>query len=204
MLLRTFTKALNAYLALDPESAHRLRLLNHRIITVELLPFHYLFQLACTEQSVHLHPGDALNAETKITGTPLQFLGMFFDAENRKRFFAEDIHIEGNALIGQEIINLFDELTIDWEEHLSQITGDAAAYYLGQATKRFSQWFKQTETAFSTHINDYLHEEAEWFPTKEALQDLFADIDNLRMDTDRLQVKMQHLIHLTQQFLEEN
>ena len=43
--LPSLSKAINAYLALDPESKHRLHDLQGKTITVELLPFHFIFSV---------------------------------------------------------------------------------------------------------------------------------------------------------------
>ena len=102
-------------------------------------------------------------------------------------FFADDVEIEGNIELGQQLIDLFDHLQIDWEEQLSHITGDIPAYHIGQLARKISSWVQHTNESLTTNINDYIHEEAQWLPTREALNDFFNDIDQLRSDTDRIE-----------------
>lgn len=196
-------KAINRYLALDPESNVRLQSLNGKVITIELLPFHFIFQLQITEHHVHLQANELLTAETKIQGTPLQLLGMMLNKKERQHFFANDITIEGNAELGQQIIALFDALEIDWEEHLSSLIGDVPAYQTNRFIKGIGDWVTKTKNTMVQDINEYLHEEAEWYPSKEALNDFFIDIDNLRMDADRLEARVENLIHLKQKARQE-
>lgn len=186
--------SINAYLALDPESAKRLQKLNGKIVQLELLPFHYHLKMQFSDARVTIDNKQTDEAHTTIRGTPLQLAAVMFEKENRQRFFAEDVVMEGNAEIGQQVIQLFDALQIDWEEHLSAITGDVCAHQVGKFVNQTSDWLKQARQHFHQDVNDYIHEEKNWLPTKEALQDFFTDIDILRMDVDRAEARIQLLI----------
>jgi len=193
--------AINRYLALDPESHKRVTRLNEKIITMQLKGIGVDFQLKIQYEkikiqnlqfnnsySVYLEPHDVL-----IKGTPLALLGMSLSKENRKRFFAEDVVIEGNLELGQQIIDLFDELEIDWEELLSNVIGDIPAHQVGKAAKGFKNFTQRFKNVVLQNINEYVHEEALVFPPREALNDFFREVDMLRMDTDRLELKIKHL-----------
>lgn len=187
------TKMINAYLQLDPESSQRLQKLQGKAITIEFLPFHFIFQCVFTDQQVDIVSDELLPTETKICGTPLQMLNVMINKENRQQFFADDLTIQGNAELGQQVIDIFDELKIDWEEHLSHIIGDVPTHHLGRFIQTIGHWLKTTEKSFSQNMNEYLHEEAEWFPTREALQDFFREIDTLREDLDRIEARIKHI-----------
>ena len=194
LFLSSLSKAMNAYLSLDPESKNRLRHLQNKIITIELRPFHFIFQCEFSAEGVTLHADDILPAETKLTGTPLQMLGVMMTKENRNHFFSDDLMMEGNAEFGQQIVELFDELHIDWEEQLSHFTGDTSAHHISRFVRNVTGWLQQVDQHLSQDMNEYIHEEAEWLPHTEALQDFFNDIDTLRMDVDRAEAKINHLL----------
>lgn len=191
--LRALSKAMNTYLHLDPESTQRLHKLADKAITIELLPFHLKFQCVFTETEVKIYSDAEIETETNIRGTPLQMMGIMLNKTDRLRFFADDIQIEGNAEFAQQVIHLFDELQIDWEELLSKATGDIPAFRISQTLKGLGKWLRDAENSFNQNINEYVHEEAEWLPTKEALQDFFHDVDVLRMDVDRIEAKINQL-----------
>jgi len=184
------SKAINAYLALDDESKHRMAALENKTMTMVLLPFHWIFQCEFQNGYLILTEGEGKPFDAKLTGTPLQLLGLMWNQENRASFFSDDLVIEGDAELGQQFAMLFDELHIDWEEHLSKLMGDVPAYHLGQLFHRASDWLKQSEESMSQNINEYLHEEINYFPPVEALQDFYNDIDELRMDVDRLEARI--------------
>jgi ubiquinone biosynthesis accessory factor UbiJ len=194
--LNAITKALNTYLRLDPDSKLRLKKLQGKTIAVELLPFHLTFQCVFTAHGMKIHTDDVLVTDAKISGTPLQMLNVMMTKENRQRFFADDLSITGDAEIAQQVVDLFDELQIDWEEYLSMLVGDVPAHQVGRFIKNIETWLRKSEESFIDNVNEYVHEEAQWLPASEALQDFFAEIDTLRMDVDRIEARVNKLLSL--------
>jgi ubiquinone biosynthesis protein UbiJ len=188
--LTSVNKAMNAYLALDPASSERLAALQGNVITIELLPFHFVFQLICDGTAVNLHLDETQPPVVTIRGTPLQMVGMMLSKDDRQRFFAEDVHIEGNAELGLQVVELFDALQIDWEEPLSALIGDVPTFHTGRFVRSMRTWLRQTERTFAQNVNEYVHEEVNWLPAKEAIADFYNDVDALRMETDRLAAKI--------------
>lgn len=193
LLLPPLAAAINAYLKLDEASAGRLRRLNDKVISIELLPLKFSFQCVFRAAKVELVAEETLPADAKIQGTPLQMMGVVLTKENRHTFFAEDISITGDAEIAEQVIKLFDELAIDWEEYLSHLTGDVAAHHASRWVRKTRDWLSGLDRSFSQDVSEYLQEEAKLIPSKLALQDLFEDIDNIRMDVDRLLLRVKRI-----------
>ncbi|HEX4044139.1 MAG TPA: SCP2 sterol-binding domain-containing protein [Gammaproteobacteria bacterium] len=192
--LSSLSKALNRYLALDPESARRLSVLAGKTVAMTLLPFQYTFYLTVNQQGgIALQAGAPQHADTRLTGTPLQLMGMILARDQRHRFFADDVKIEGDAELGQQMIALFDELDIDWEDQLAKLTGDVPAFHAGQAVNKACDWLRQVRKSLLQQVSEYVQEEKQILPTSEALQDFYNDIDQLRMDTDRLAARINRL-----------
>src|SRR3990167_7071396 len=101
------SKALNTYLALDPDSKKRMRALSGKVATIELLPFHIRFHCIFEKGAICVEQEEKRPSDVEIRGTPLSMMGMWL-AEDKKRFFAEDISIQGDAELGQGILALFD------------------------------------------------------------------------------------------------
>jgi ubiquinone biosynthesis protein UbiJ len=190
---RLIEKALNHYLALDPESRSRLNHIENRVILIQLQGIDVRFQWIFSDGKIHIKPADFAVPDTIITGTPLSLLHLSLFKSERKRFFAEEASIEGDLELGREVMEIFDSLEIDWEEYLSHWIGDVPAHQVGhfaRKIKKFSQHFRET---IAQNINEFVHEECEIFPPKEALQDFFNDVDLIRMDTDRLEMQVLQL-----------
>lgn len=192
LLLPYLSKAINRYLHLDPESKNRLSPLQGRIVSIELLPLHYTFQLVFTEDGVTLSEDETKTPDTIIRGTPLQMMSMML-ANDRQKFFADDVVIEGSAELGQQVIELFDNMQIDWEEYFSRVAGDGPAHHAGNLVRKLRSFLNRSADNFKENVSEYVHEEKMWFPAREALQDLFSDIDKLRMDIDRIEARINNI-----------
>lgn len=203
-LLSSIAKSTNRYLRLDPQSTHRLEKLKGQCISVELLPFHYQFQCVFSEAGLQLQSEERVESAAKITGTPLQIVSVALAKQNRHRFFADDLTISGDAALAQEVIELFDELHIDWEEQLSHFIGDVPAYHAGRLAQKMRRWLEKSEKAFEQDITEYVHEEAQWAPPKEALADFYNDIDTLRMDVDRIEARIKNVASMSQSDIEDH
>ena len=167
MFLPFIQKALNAYINLDPESTARLQPLCGKVATIEFLPFHFNYQCVFTDSEIHVQAEECLVSDVKIGGTPLQMLGMMM-ADDKRQFFAEEIRIEGDAELGQRIVELFDQLDIDWEEYLSHYLGDQVAYRVGQGVRQVGKRLDRVRENFPTHLKEYLQEKIKLLPTPSA------------------------------------
>lgn len=189
-LLSLIEQALNRYLSLDSASPARLKKLEGKVLHIELRPFHLLFQLHIKDKRMTLSTDSLQTPIATIRGTPVQMLGVALNRKERARFFAEDITIEGEAEAANQLIQLFDELSIDWEEPLSKMIGDVPTHHAARIWKNARHWFNQTCETLSDDVNQYVHEETNWLPSKLALADFFNDVDALRMDVDRIDAKI--------------
>jgi len=191
--LQQLENALNRYLALDPESQKRLHGLEGKTVTVQLEKLRLHFQLAIRDHRVTVLTGETLPADITLRGTPINLLSLALSRDKKNHFFSESVVLEGNAELGQQIIDLFDQLEIDWEEHLSQLIGDTPAHHLGRFTRKLFTWGREAHESLSQNLNDYVHEDKPWFPPTAALEDFYNDVDDIRLDLDRLEARVKRL-----------
>ena len=185
--------AINHYLALDPESHLRLKALEGKVVTLELLGMGLNLQLIFQAGKVTLRASEFEDACTHIKGTPITLLRMVLTQGDRKHFFADDVTIEGDLEVGQDVIDLFDHIEIDWEEYLSRWMGDMPAHQVGNVVREIKKMSQRTREVLLQNVNEYVHEEKQLVPPTEELKDFFADVDELRMDVDRLEARIQTL-----------
>lgn len=188
--------ALNHYLALDPESKQRMQLLQDKIVTIELLGISLNFQLVFSDGKIKLAWDNFANPDLTIKGTPLNLLHMSIARNSRARFFAEDVVVEGNMELAQTVLAIFDELDVDWEEQLSRWLGDVPAHQTSRLVRSITGFTKRLRQSLLGSVNEYVHEEVELFPQSERLQHFFREIDELRMDVDRLEARLLRLENL--------
>lgn len=192
LVLESLQTALNAYLALDPATKTHYLGLQGKIVQLEILGIHWTFQLIFTDNKVQITE-PLQTADAIIKGTPLSLIHVAFTRENRHRFFTEDVIIQGNAELGQQVLDLFDHIEIDWEEGVSRWIGDAPAHYLGRLVNHFKNWQQATTHTLLDNLREFIHEEIILFPPREAIQDFYVEVDHLRMDVDRLEARINRL-----------
>ena len=188
-------KALNRYLTLDPESIHRIHELRGKIVKIHLNMIPPLeFFLKFNPQTIDVLAEFSNQPDLIIKGTPLSLLNLSLTKDKRKHFFGDNVSIAGNLELGQQVTDLFDQLEIDWEEYISHWVGDISAHQIGRAAEKLKKFSSRFKKSMSQNVNEYIHEEINVFPPKEALQDFFSDIDVLRMDVDRIEARIKNLI----------
>lgn len=186
-------KTVNHYLALDPESSSHLKKLQGKIVTIELLGIHLTWQLFFRDGKMEVKLYHFLKPDTTIRGTPLNLLHIKLFPNNRAHFFADDIVIEGNVELAQQVMELFDALEIDWEDIISRWIGDLPSYQIGRLVKGIKNVHQRLQHNFLQNVDEYVHEEVMLFPPKEALQDFFNEVDQLRMDLDRADSRIENI-----------
>lgn len=196
-ILKTIEKGLNYSLGLDSSSKERLAELEGSRVLIELKGLELKIILQFEKNKLFVDPchsgeGDK-DADTIIRGAPFSLLHLIMSKQNRNRFFVEDVVIEGNLDIAEKMMALFDQLDIDWEEYFSKWIGDVPAYQTGRFVHKLKKFSQQVNQSLLQTINEYLHEESELVPPKEALHDFYNEVDDLRMDVDRLYARMNRL-----------
>lgn len=195
-LLDSLSAALNHYLQLDPNSLGRLKKLQGKVATIEWLPFHLVFQCCFNENNVQVQAGESYTSHVKISATPWQMIRMLWADERHKLSSTAGIKIVGEIDTAQLVLALFDELQWDGEEYFSRFVGDVPAYHVARTAKQIKKWWQNATHSFCDNINEYLHEEINLFPAKEALTDFFVDVDKLRMDVDRIEARVNAYIKI--------
>ena len=123
--------AFNRYAELDPDSKHRLQKLQGKVVCFQIegleIPVWFIFN----EQSVEVVEDFGDTADAVIAGGPFSLLAL---ASGKRSIFDGGVTITGDTETAQKFSRCLNEIDIDWEEHLSRVTGDAAAHQLGRQT----------------------------------------------------------------------
>jgi len=106
---------------------------------------------------------------------------------------AADWNFAPRVEAGQAFKAALDELDIDWEEQLAGITGDMVAHQLGNTMRSAGNWLRQGRTTLEQDLGEYLQEELRVVPTRIEIENFIADVDQLRMDLERLEARIRRL-----------
>lgn len=185
--------AINQVLALDPDTAERLRALEGKVIAIELRGLDMALYLIPTRSGLNVFGHFEGEPDTTLRGTPGGMLRMGLAENAGDSFFAGDVEISGDVELGSEFREILDGLDIDWEEHLSRLTGDVVAHKVGSLVRGAVDWGRKTLDTLARDGAEYLQEESRDLPNRFEMDDFLAQVDTLRSDVDRMEARIRRL-----------
>lgn len=185
--------ALNAYLALDPDTHEKLASLTGRVIAIELHGLKLRFYFRVTDTELQVEPHYEGEIDTTLSGTPLDLLAAGIGKNKSNTALAGDLEITGDVETGHQFQKFLQGIDIDWEEHLSRLVGDVAAHQAGNATRSYSQWKHSSRKNLQQDISEYLQEEGRFLPHPDEIDSFLSAVNVLRNDADRLELRIQRL-----------
>jgi ubiquinone biosynthesis protein UbiJ len=191
--LAVLEQALNAALALDPKTGERLARLQGKLIAVELRGTGITLTLQPTVEGKLRLMGDYDGeVDTTLRGAPFALLRMG-SGRTGEGLFNGGVEIDGDVELGTKLQRIFERLDIDWEEHLSRLTGDIVAHQLGNTVRGFFAWGRRAADHLGHDVADYLQEENETLPVAWEVEEFIQGVDTLRSDVDRLEARVKRL-----------
>jgi ubiquinone biosynthesis protein UbiJ len=184
---------LNQAIQLDPETPARLTPLHGKVIRMELLGLGgFLYFIPNSNGILILNEYEA-QPDCTLRGTLLDLMRMGKSIERTDQLFQGRIEIEGDTALAQAFGALLTDLDIDWEEQLSRVTGDIAAHEIGKRVRSVVNWAQSAKKTAEQNLKEYLQEELRLLPGNNELTAFLAEVDRLRDDTERLEVRLQRL-----------
>ncbi len=191
---QTLNTAINKALALDPELLEKLAAFTGKVISIHFTGVDktlYLLPENHHMQVLTHYDGDV---DTCISGTPISIIKMLMKPDVATMLLKGEIEISGDVRLGNAFKKLFREMEINWQQPLSKIIGDGATQSIESGVKRFNQWSNKSFNSFWQTASEYLQEESRDVVT-ETEQEIFnQQVDILRDDIDRLEIKLKNYI----------
>ncbi|MBI2784970.1 MAG: SCP2 sterol-binding domain-containing protein [Legionella longbeachae] len=193
--LKALQIALNKAAKLDEHMPAKLQTLNNKVLEMIISPLNVNFFILFQNGKILLLDRYDKEADTVIHSSPIGLIRLsLLPASKARSLFNDKIRMTGDIELGQHVKKIFDEMDIDWEGHLAHFTGDVVAYQLGSFVRRGMAFKKQFDESIRQNITEYLQEELRITPSKNELEDFFADIDELSLTIERLQAHVNQLM----------
>jgi ubiquinone biosynthesis protein UbiJ len=130
--------------------------------------------------------------DTTLRGAPFAMLRMG-TGRTGEGMFRGGVEIDGDVELGTQFQHIFERLDIDWEEHLSRLTGDIVAHQLGNTVRNLLAWGERSADHLGEDIADYLQEERDVLPVDWEVEGFIEGVDTLRSDVDRIAARVKRL-----------
>ena len=186
-------QAVNAWLALDPDALSRFTPCFGKVIAIDLQDTGLALYCLPTAQGLTFMSQYQGKPDTTLSGRPFALFKLA-TGDSTRVMFDGDVTIRGDVELGQAFKRAMDRLDIDWEEHLSQITGDVVAHKAGYLVRELGQWWHSNSRRLAANTREYIQDEVQLNPSRREAEDFYRDISNLRDDLARLQARVNILL----------
>lgn len=184
--------AVNAALALDPKTGERLQRLEGKVIAIELSGIGLRLFVQPAKGGLRLMGDFDGTVDTTLRGAPFAMLRMS-SGRTGEGLFKGGVEIDGDVELGTRIQRVFEQLDIDWEEHISRLTGDIIAHQLGNTVRGLFAWGERSTDHLGEDVADYLQEERDVLPVGWEVEEFIEGVDTLRSDVDRIEARIKRL-----------
>lgn len=185
---------INRYIALDPDSQARAAELANRTIAVEFASLGVsLYLVVDLAGRLQLFAECDREPDCVIHGDLLDLLRSSNDRTGASQLFSGKVSVLGDTGLAERFGALLSGLDIDWEEHLSQLTGDVIAHQVGRTVRATRTYLAAAATTAQRNLNEYLTQEARLLPARIEINNWCDDVDTLRDDVERLTARIARL-----------
>ena len=179
---------------LKASTAARTRLvpLQGKTLALEFTGIGVNLYVQCTEDSVRLSSDFNEEADVIITGSPLAMLA-FARSDAQDGIRGGSVKFTGDIGVAQDFQKLFAALSPDFEEELSRLIGDEAAYRVSSIVRETISFGVQTFESLTRSVGAHLTDGSRDVPGDEEMTDFLEDVDRLRADVERAEARMNRL-----------
>ena len=185
--------ALNAWLRLGDDSAAKLQAIAGKVICIHITGLNIKLYFFPDANGIYTMTEYAGQADVTIKASPISLLRLNMASDRGKTLLDSDVNIEGDMGLSEKFSQILTEIDVDWEEWLSHLIGDIAAYQLGEGIRKASHWCHETQQAMQMNTSEYLQEEIRVLPAEAEVAYYMEQVDTLRADTDRLEARLKRL-----------
>ena len=116
---------------------------------------------------------------------------LFMRTLGEGRSALNDATISGDTALAQTLAYIAQNLNWDFEEDLSKVVGDMAAFRIGSSLRNIRSWAKQSAGSFLTMSKDFWTEERPTIAKRADLEKFVSDVDELRDAVERLEKRLE-------------
>ena len=191
--LASAEKMLNTALRYDPATRIGLAQLEGKILAVQITaPVMNIFVMPMDDELRLMGNWDG-DVDTRITGSLLALAQLSqMEIHNLKD---SGVTVMGDLTLLADLQRLMKNLDIDWEEMLSQFTGDVIGHQTAQMVRAKFGWAKDRAKSAQRLTGEFLTEELKTLPGKPELEDFYRQVDDLRLAVDRAAARVETIIN---------
>ncbi|MEB0205246.1 ubiquinone biosynthesis accessory factor UbiJ [Pseudomonas sp. CCC3.1] len=192
-LLASVESGVNRVLRLDGTAMTRLRPLTGKVIAVQgTSPSLQLFILP-SDEGLLLAAQWAAEADCTLRAPASSLLRLALSKDKSAILHSPEVELEGDSAALMELAAVLQDLELDWEYELSRWLGPVATALIGGHLRSRANWYQQGFASLNQNLAEYLSEEARTLVGEREAQARFDELDQLKLDLDRLEARFERL-----------
>lgn len=188
--------SVNKLLATDQVTLDALAELSGKVFEFKVsdAPIHFfLLPHSCGIELQHQYQHQA---DTSLTGTLAQFRLLATTDNKSSQLFGNGVIISGDTQLANKLQRIMAAALIDWEGVIASYSSDLIANQLINFGKFAVAQTSLTKDSVSLNFAEYLQEEIHTLPPRAEVDGFIEQIDELRLDVDRLDARLQQIENL--------
>ena len=192
-LLASVENGVNRILRLDSTAMARLQPLTGKVIAVECAaPALQLFILP-SDEGLLLASQWAADADCTLRAPASSLLRLVLSKDKTAVLHSPEVDLEGDSHALMALAQVLQDLELDWEYELSRWLGPVATALIGGHLRSRANWYQQGFASLNQNLAEYLSEEARTLVGQREAQARFDELDQLKLDLDRLEARFERL-----------
>jgi ubiquinone biosynthesis protein UbiJ len=186
-------KVVNRALQLDLDSQRRLATLSNKVVDIEISDWQCHAYLVFHAHNLEIKKSWQGPTDTTLSATLPSFIKIALAGGNSSSAFANQLKLSGSTTTAEQLMLLFNALDIDWEEQISQLTGDAVAQQIGKRGRQFIQLIKDSRKSLAGSTTEYLQNDSDLLPSQEEVEHFAVGVTACRHQVERLDARITRL-----------
>ena len=192
-LLASVENGVNRIWRLDSTAMARLQPLTGKVIAVECAaPALQLFILP-SDEGLLLATQWAADADCTLRAPAASLMRLVLSKDKTAVLHSPEVDLEGDSHVLMALAQVLQDLELDWEYELSRWLGPVATALIGGHLRSRANWYQQGFASLNQNLAEYLSEEARTLVGEREAQARFDELDQLKLDLDRLEARFERL-----------
>lgn len=146
-----------------------------------------------TRDGLNLSMTPDIITDVVLSGSTADFIKLARATDKANELINSNIDMNGDTELALAVTRVVQNLDIDWESLIQPLTGGVLAHQIGKGLRGLLKWGKDTSNTYRRAGKEYLEDEVQLVAPAPLLDQFSADVDQLRLSTDRLEARIARL-----------
>lgn len=180
---------LNQVLKQDPAALQRLAKHEGQMLGIVITGMAQI-NVRITRDGLNLSMTPDIDTDVVLRGSSADFIKLAQASDKANELINSNIDMDGDTELALSITRVVQTLDIDWEALIQPVTGGVLAHQIGKGVRGLFKWGKDTSQTYRRAGKEYLEDEVQLVTPAPLLDQFNADVDQLRLSTDRLEARI--------------